>query len=579
MPAPPAPAHHDGWDRRDLRALALLFAALLLLVVLSWPQAEIGVHDEPAFINLAFRVSHDWRLVYDNFMFPISAVQGYWPAPFVRIFGESFTLVRLCFLPFAFGVIALQYWFCRKLSLDSSLSALAAATILACPLFLPLATVAMTDIPTLFFSQLCLALAFAASSASDRKRFLLLLSAAAAAGFLAGANRQVFWAMPALAIPGAALCQWRKLRCWLAPALIWTAAIAAVYLLIRWHSAQPGVIMDVNAGASSSLARFIARLWQNPFLSFHDLLRIALTLSLFCLPALLPGLATYLTPRRLRAAVFTLVALYAVHRWGLILVPWMIDMVNQYVMLPPFTDMVGDKPETVPPFFRSALTTGVLVILAGWSVRLWDTTREIPWRDRILRWPDSPAARYCFVVIPCSLAYLGALMLRFSVEQIFDRYLLPLACVALPLLLLPLTGQRFGSWRRAGWLAVPLLGLYGLVYTHDQFALGRARIEAGRRLAAAGIPRACIGGGYEFDAWTQFRAQGSFGVAPQRSRINYWFWGNAPSIWPRYIVATSPVPPLQPAPFQPVAYRVWAPPFNRNLHFLLDDHVPCPDLK
>jgi len=179
MRAQPGDALLEGWDRQDLRALAGLFACLLLLVLLAWPQAEIGVHDEPAFVNLAFRVSHDWRLAYDNFMFPISAVQGYWPAPFVRLFGESFTLVRLCFLPFGFGVVLLQYWLCRRIGLDTGMSALAAATVLACPLFLPLATTAMTDIPTLFFSQLCLVLTFAASSAAERKRFLWLLSAAA----------------------------------------------------------------------------------------------------------------------------------------------------------------------------------------------------------------------------------------------------------------------------------------------------------------------------------------------------------------------------------------------------------------
>jgi hypothetical protein len=579
MRAQPGNLLSEGWDRQDLRALAGLFACLLLLVLLAWPQAEIGVHDEPAFVNLAFRVSHDWRLAYDNFMFPISAVQGYWPAPFVRLFGESFTLVRLCFLPFGFGVVLLQYWLCRRIGLDTGMSALAAATVLACPLFLPLATTAMTDIPTLFFSQLCLVLTFAASSAAERKRFLWLLSAAAVAGFLAGANRQVFWAAPALAIPGAALCQWRKLRCWLGPAAIWTALTAAAYLLIRWHSAQPDVIIHIDAGGAAALNKFLSRLAESPFLSFQDLLRIALTLSLLCLPALLPGLATYLSRRWLRAAAVSLIALYAIRRWNLILAPWMIDMVNQHVMLPPFSDMVGDKPEVLPLIFRSALTTGVLVILAGWAVRLWDTTGSDIWRNRILRWPGTPVARYCWVTIPCSLVYLGVLMLRFSVEQIFDRYLLPLVCVALPLLLLALTQQRFGSWRRAGWLAVPALGVYGLVYAHDQFALGRARIEAGNRLMAAGISRTCVGGGYEFDVWTQFRTSGRLGPAGQRSQINYWIWQTTPAVWPHYVVATSPVPPLKPTQFQPVAYRVWAPPFERNLHILLDDHVPCPDLK
>lgn len=569
----------ERWKRQDTLALAVLCGALFVLVALAWPAAEAGVHDEPAFVNLAFRVSKDWQLAYDQFMLPIAAVQGYWPAPIVRVFGESFTLVRLCFLPFAFGVIWVQYWFCREVGLDTGMSAMATATVLASPLFLPLATTAMTDIPTLFLSQACMALAYSASSSDDRKRFLLLLSAAAAAGFMAGANRQVFWAVPALAIPGAALCQWRRMRCWRAPAAIWLLTIAAACLLIRWHSAQPDVLADAQAGILQSLKKFLARLAEDPSLSLQDLLRVGLTLSLLSLPALVPGLGTYLSRRWLRAATAAAIGVYVIRRWGLILAPWMTDMVNQYVMLPPFSDMVGGKPEVFPLIFRSALTAGLLATLSGWAVRCSDTAGlDGGWR-RFLNWPESRVARYCAVTVPCALAYLTVLMLRFPVEQVFDRYLLPVTCVALPLLFTLMTEDRFGRWRKAGWLAVAGMGLYGLVFAHDQFVFARARIEAGDRLMAAGIPRTCIGGGYEFDAWTQFRAEGRFGVAEQRSQIGYWLWTTTPAVWPHYVVAASPVEPLRATDFEPVAYRTWAPPFERRLYLLADDSVPCPDRK
>gem|GEM_PF-4630310 len=569
------------WTRHDRFAASACVLLFLLLFLMAGPFVEMPVHDEPSFVNLAFRASRTWRLVYDSFTLPIALVQAFWPAPFVALFGESIAVVRLSLLPFGIGLVLLQYWLARRLGLRTADASLSALAIVCCPLFLPLATAAMTDIASSFLAQACLALALTAALTPDFRRYRRLLALAALAGFLAGANRQIFWAVPALAIPGAAVCQWPRWRSWKAPVAIWCAVLVAAVLLMRWHAAQPFVLLNVQTGASIAAGKFIGRLTAAPAGTLEDFLRIALTLSLICLPALLPALGALSGHRGLRVAALAVAAIYVIRRCGLILAPWMGDMVNQYVTLPPYSDMVGEKPAVFPLMFRSAVTTGLAVCLSGWTVSAWDLAagrlRAGTWK-RFLSWPESPAARYAVVSLPFCAAYLGILLMRVSVEQIFDRYFLPVACVLVPLLFAAVRPAQFVRWRAVAWASLPVLGLYGLIFAHDQFALGTARLEAGRTLMRAGIPRACIGGGYEFDAWTQLDATGRMGTTPLRSRVGYWVWTLTPSVSPRYVVSASHLPPLADSGFAPVAYRTWAPPFQRKLWLLLDRTVACPDM-
>ena len=111
-----------------------------------------------------------------------------------------------------------------------------------------------------------------------------------------------------------------------------------------------------------------------------------------------------------------------------------------------------------------------------------------------------------------------------------------------------------------------------MAITHDYLAGGRAKLRAAAALTAAGIPRTEITAGLEYDAWTELETTG---VIRQRSDAEmaypkglpqFWFWRDTPSIAPRYFVAYSRLKELRDAPFEPVAYTTWLPPFHRRLY-------------
>jgi hypothetical protein len=164
---------------------------------------------------------------------------------------------------------------------------------------------------------------------------------------------------------------------------------------------------------------------------------------------------------------------------------------------------------------------------------------------------------------------------------LFDRYLIPL----LPALAIPLLWhwqRRAGPWvPQAAWAVVGLLALYGVATTHDYLAAGRARLQAATRLTSAGIPRAKITAGFEYDAWTELEVSGRIAdqdfpdeddpaaaALAQRYPVfpPYWFWAHTPSIDPVYFVTYSRLPKLRDlAGFPPILYRAWAPPFRRQV--------------
>ena len=95
---------HDAW----LCALLVCAAAIATL-----PWAEVGLDDDWSFAHTALDAARSGHLLYYYWSEPIIGFQAYWAALFVRIFGFSFTLVRLTTLPLAMGSAALLFILAR----------------------------------------------------------------------------------------------------------------------------------------------------------------------------------------------------------------------------------------------------------------------------------------------------------------------------------------------------------------------------------------------------------------------------------------------------------------------------------
>ena len=160
--------------------VALLCAAVLATL----PWAEVGMNDDWSFTHTALDVARSGRLVYYYWSEPIIGFQAYWAALFIRIFGFSFTLVRLSTLPLAMGSAALLHGLARYAGLARGPAFLATLSVMLSPLVIPLSVSFMTEIPALFFLLAVVYCGLRALDHPDRRGCAWWLFAGTVAGFL-----------------------------------------------------------------------------------------------------------------------------------------------------------------------------------------------------------------------------------------------------------------------------------------------------------------------------------------------------------------------------------------------------------
>jgi hypothetical protein len=144
------------------------------------------------------------------------------------------------------------------------------------PLFLPLATSFMTDVPGLFFvlASLC---ALLHAGRSGRWPWLFV---GAAAGIIGGMNRQVVWIAPLVLLPYLALAR-RELAFALFAAAAWLVVVGDAVWSTLWFSRQPLAISDAFYPQSVDAM-------HHPLRTLVLLAPFGLTLMLMVLPAALP---------------------------------------------------------------------------------------------------------------------------------------------------------------------------------------------------------------------------------------------------------------------------------------------------
>ncbi|HEV2619655.1 MAG TPA: glycosyltransferase family 39 protein, partial [Acidobacteriaceae bacterium] len=138
------------------RPYALLCAVLLLVCILaSHPVAETGINDDFSYVKSAQLMSTTGHMAYVGWA---SAMEG-WLIPlgalFIKLFGFSFTGVRAAGVLVATVTAVLMQRSCVRSGLSERNAAIATLAIVLSPLYLPLASTYMTDIPGLLVVVLC----------------------------------------------------------------------------------------------------------------------------------------------------------------------------------------------------------------------------------------------------------------------------------------------------------------------------------------------------------------------------------------------------------------------------------------
>lgn len=565
--------------RRNAIGCSLLFTFCILL---TRPVLEMGINDDPSYIHTALEFARTGHLLYNGWAAPILGWQIVWGALFIKLFGFSFTLVRLSMLPIAIAAVYLFHQILVRFGLNAWNAVVGTLVLALSPLFLALTPTFMTDISGLFCILLCLHLCQRALLATSDRSATMWLCAAAFSNIIGGTVRQTAWLGVLILVPCTAWLLRRRRGMLQTGILLWLVGAVAIFLCIHWFHQQPYSIPEKLLPDS-----------RLHVLSFGGtLVEMLLSVILFCLPvfiAFVPALSR--VPRILLlwcggSTVAFLAVSPVIFRHFHSLNSFLLAPYLGYVVTPMglfrlvADDTIGLQPRVLPISVRLAI--GILVILATLSFCLFG------YKGARRSDVDEPIAgsltwhQLLTLILPLTLVYTALLLPRASSLDAYDRYLL-LVCVSVLILVLRFYQEVVQPHMPPISVAVlAVFALWGIAATHDYFTMNRARLAVAEQIGRAGVPRTRTQAGFEYDYWTQIEAAGYLNNkrievpkgayhAPSASRVPLypdlsWYTDCTPAIDPKYVIVFSRQSNLEHTDFVPISYRTFLPPFGGTIY-------------
>jgi hypothetical protein len=490
-------------------AFALLCAIVpALCYLLMHPYVEIGLDDEWSYVKSAQVLAQTGHIAYNGWAAPMLGWQLYLGAAFVKLFGFSFTAVRLSILPIAMLTSFLLQRLFVRMGIEDRNAAIATLIFVLSPLFLPLTVTFMSDVCGVFSIVLCLYMCVRAVQANSDFAAGAWVSFAALSNAVAGTVRQNVWLGVLVMVPSALWLLRRRPRVVLIGGLSCIAGVGFIIEAVHWLYQQP--------------FSWPERLFPESFglRSLINLSRASLSGGLQLVFLLLPIAASFIASlrplNRRKVAVLGgswggLLLLFAfLSHWGG-LQRWLAPFLGNYMTENTFPGQAGLLDSVSGPsgfntalrLFLTATTctalVSVLIFLAG--IMRSESALEDRKKAEMLR-------AISVIVGPFVVAYICLLLPRSSEGGMADRYLLPLMIVILPFLTLLYQERVSRRLPVVCVLALALFAGFGIAATHDQFSLYRGYAGALKELDSAGVPRTAIVGPWELNGWTELEVKG-----------------------------------------------------------------------
>ena len=438
-------------------ALAVLFCELI-----SHPFANMGICDDGPYILVARNLATTGHIVYNGWSEAMLGWQLYLGAAFIKLFGFSYTSVRMSNL---FVAMALSFMLQRimvRAGLSERNATIATLAFVLSPLYLMLSVSFMTDITGLFGIILCLYGCLRALQAASSRATISWLLFAVATNAICGTSRQLAWLGILAAMVPSTLWLLRTQRRVLIPgiAAVFAGAIFIVAAM-HWFKGQP---YTEHTGISEVHFSAVHILWQLIKASSLDVPFLLLPLVVLFI----------LEIRRARPWIISALVL------GYLLLPFLPHHAEHRFLLEPTSgdwlgvhgifeaiDLKGKPPLLLHTGAQIVLTIasigGLLGLIASALTRRTPlanaTTKALSWKQLLT------------VVGPFSIIYMLLLISRAASAQIVDRYLLGL--LALGALCL---ARYYQEWIRpqlplASIALVVIMAILGVTMTHNLFAL------------------------------------------------------------------------------------------------------------
>ena len=542
--------------------------AVLLCELISHPFAEMGISDDGPYVAMVHTLATTGHLLYTGWAAPMLVWQLVVAAAFVKLFGFSYSVVRMSTILIAvFMAFVLQRVLVRANISERNATVGTLALVLS-PLYLVLSATFLTDITGLFAIVICLYGCLRALQSLTDRSAIAWLCFAVVTNAIFGTSRQIAWLGILVMLPSTLWLLRSRRRVIIAGAAATLVGVLFIVVCLQWLKHQPYSIpehlLPEIFPVAHTLGEFVHTFLDVPFL-------------------LLPIFALFLPEIRnsrprvrvIVAAVSLIYLLLAIHlRYShpdFLLEPtagarggWVgIHGIHEG------TDLLGKPPIFLPTGLQILITIlsigGLLGLLASFT-----RSRASEISPPGSPYPSVSWKQLAILLAPYTAAYTLLLIPR-ATNLLFDRYMLG------PLVILTLCLVRYYQEKIdpripiAGILLVAIMATFGVVYTHNTFAFYRARVVLAAELRAAGIPDTSFDNGWEhnFDIELQHSDHINFpGIVvpahayvltpPPPTNACHAFWYDlTPHIHPLYGVSFDPNACYGPAPFAPVHYSRW----------------------
>ncbi len=500
--------------------LAILLAGIVLALGVG-VHGDFPLSDDWAYAHTARELCTTGSLEFLPWTGASLVAQAGYGAALCKLFGFSFTILRLSTLVLAVAGVMGFALLLRELSIGREATVLALAGLGLSPLYANLAFTFMTDVP--FTVLVIWASYFYVRALGGAGRRYLVAGALLASASVLVRQHGVFVGAAAgmTLLVGTEGRLSRRLTDAGIAAIAPVLALGGFYLwLFAIHGAPPAA--HNKLAEMSTLDLVVAG---------NIAFRAIETLGLLLIPAAVAISPTVLrSQRRVVMVTFSVLGVLAIFLY-----------VRERALMPYLTNVMYDfglgalslrdtlflgfaPPEQAGIWARLALTiatTAAAAIAVAAVVGVIAENRK-------------PQVTFTWMATVLLLA--GSLL---HLQFYFDRYLLPALPLALASVLLVAPGVRVGL--AAGALALGL-AWYAIAGTHDYLAWNRARYQGLAELAAAGVPVEQIDGGMEYNGWhlaaklaTWPTAQGARPGQPVTERS--WWW----VVDDRYVVSFWPL--------------------------------------
>jgi hypothetical protein len=531
----------------------------------------MGISDDWSYIRSAQLLAETGHIHYVGWAAAMVGWQLYLAAACIKLVGFSFTAARLPTL--LIGVVT-AYLLQRTLvrfGISERNALLGTLTFVLSPLFLMLSVTMMTDVPAFFSVLVCIYGCVRALQTQVDREAVLWLVFAVGGNVICGTSRQIAWLGVLVVVPCTLWLLRRRRIVLLYCVPVAVLGYVSVFALLHWFNVQPYALPE-----PISLAPFHIWAWK---LVAGWYVKAARAMALFLFPVCIPFVAEF---RRFSIKRLGAMAILCIGFVGLVYALGGIAEVRS-LSYPFVSDWVG--PHAL--YDKTCLMSSPPILLSFWMLKVLSATAVLGLlcvgttvffvRPRAHGGGRLPAVlslnwyQAGILLGPLGLVYFLLLSAR-GTTFVYDRYLFTPLFVALVCLAMYSQRRLEGRWETAAFAAVGVMAFYGVISTHNMFALNRARVRLAKEVFASGLSASDVDLGWEMNGWYELqigaylnnplivRPAGAYraSVDPHWSGCHEQSpFGLFPHLAPRYGIAFSPDLCEGPAAFAPVTYSTW----------------------